>query len=219
MPGEIERSPHLVETGRFHGPESGKGPTGRLEPNRGGLILFLGITSLLFCWPFGIAAWVLGNSDIRRTREGRMSATGIRAVKAGRALGIVGTSMFCFGVAIALVYVPELVSKGAFSLHPDRLPVDQLVYAGEWIGEGGTLITIHPDGKGDFLTVQTTFRGGNVRIDGDTIAIGAFGFHKSWNIDEPPSLKNGKWHMILDGEVFVKEEEGLLVSIYGDSPA
>src|SRR5262245_43914396 len=57
-------------------------PTG-MKPHRGVMILVFGILSWCVCLIFGIVAWVMGNSDLREMREGRMDPSGESMTQAG----------------------------------------------------------------------------------------------------------------------------------------
>jgi hypothetical protein len=73
------------------------------EPHRGGLILTFGIISaatLFVCWPlapvalgFGIAAWWMGQGDLRKIRAGAMDPDGEGTTQAGWICGIVGVCL------------------------------------------------------------------------------------------------------------------------------
>jgi hypothetical protein len=69
------------------------------EPHRGGLVLGLGITSIVLTvtcvlsvigLPLGIAAWVIGHGDLQKMRAGTMDPEGRNTTHAGRTCGIVG---------------------------------------------------------------------------------------------------------------------------------
>jgi hypothetical protein len=62
-----------------------------LVPHRGGLILTLGILSWVSCPVFGVMAWVMGTSDLREIRVGRMNPGGAGLTQAGRVLGMIST--------------------------------------------------------------------------------------------------------------------------------
>lgn len=83
------------------------------EPERGGLVLTLGILSLLFstlpycmgglgvlvAWagiPLGITAWVMGQGDLRKMRQGVMDPRGQSNTSAGRTMGIIGVCLSAF---------------------------------------------------------------------------------------------------------------------------
>lgn len=73
---------------------SQRGPFGGAgQPHRGGLILGLGIASLvlLFCLPIGIAAWVMGAGDLKQIRAGQIDPAGEGLTQAGMILGIIST--------------------------------------------------------------------------------------------------------------------------------
>lgn len=78
-------------------------------PHRGSVILTLGILGLVVCPLLGIAAWQMGNDDLRHMRYGRMDTSGRDLTSSGRVLGMVATGIFviqvifiCFFVLIAL---------------------------------------------------------------------------------------------------------------------
>ena len=62
-----------------------------LEPHRGALILTFGILSIVCCFPFGIAAWIMGNNDMQQIEAGMMDPSGKGITNAGKICGIVGT--------------------------------------------------------------------------------------------------------------------------------
>jgi len=50
-----------------------------------------------------------------------------------------------------------------------------------------------------------------VHIHDSVLSIGLLGLYKTWHIKRTPYLENGVWKMLLDGETFSREAEGLLV--------
>jgi len=62
-----------------------------LKRHRGGAILTLGILGLLVCAPLGIAAWVMGNTDLREMDAGLMDPTGRDTTQGGRICGMIAT--------------------------------------------------------------------------------------------------------------------------------
>ena len=72
------------------------------EPHRGVLILTFGILGVACCFPFGIAAWVMGNNDIKQIEAGTMDPTGKGMTNAGKICGIIGTvlGIFCSGLQL-----------------------------------------------------------------------------------------------------------------------
>lgn len=70
-----------------------------LEPHRGGLILTLGVLSVLLAPTcvlsplgvvFGLAAWIMGQNDLRQMRAGQMDTDGQANTRGGRVCGILG---------------------------------------------------------------------------------------------------------------------------------
>ena len=62
-------------------------PDGML-PHRGGMILSFGLLGWTVCFFFGIPAWILGASDLRAMRDGRMDPAGEGMTRAGLYLGM-----------------------------------------------------------------------------------------------------------------------------------
>jgi len=71
-----------------------------MKPHRGTLILVLGILSLVVCQPLGIAAWIMGNGDLKQIDAGTMDPTGRGTTNAGRICGIIGTVLLIIGVIV-----------------------------------------------------------------------------------------------------------------------
>ena len=79
------------------------------EPHRAGLILALGIISIvvgalgpclsglttLIALPLGITTWVLASRDLRKMRTREMDPAGMSQTNSGRICAIVGTSLGC----------------------------------------------------------------------------------------------------------------------------
>ena len=194
--------------------ESGIEHQGSPSPNRADSILVLGILSLFVCWPVGIVAWIMANSDLRDIRAGRMSPGKVGNIRVGRALGIAGTTLF----AGWLILMAVLIGKGApvfmrdiFSTEP--LTAKHMVFAGKWVGEKGTVIDIQPNGRGAYKTKRSSVSGGRVRIEGDSLSIGLFGLSNTWRIETRPHLENGMWKMKLDREVFTRKVEGVVAGL------
>ncbi len=74
-----------------------------LVPHRGGMILALGIIAWVFTCPiFSIVAWMLGTSDLREMREGRMEPSGMGLTRAGHILGLIYSLLWLALVVIGL---------------------------------------------------------------------------------------------------------------------
>jgi uncharacterized membrane protein YvlD (DUF360 family) len=63
-----------------------------IEQGRGSTILLLGILSIILAGLLlGIPAWVMGNSDLKKIKSGKMSSNDRAATLAGMVFGIIGT--------------------------------------------------------------------------------------------------------------------------------
>jgi hypothetical protein len=76
-----------------------------LKPHRGGVILAFGILGLVVCQLFGIAAWVMGNSDLREMNRGYMDPTGRDRLHHRRILGMVATGLMIIPVIVLFFFV------------------------------------------------------------------------------------------------------------------
>lgn len=75
------------------------------RPHRGVLILIFGILGLFFCVIFGIAAWIMGNTDLKEMEAGRMDPSGIGLTQAGRILGMIAVALLAVGLVFFLIFV------------------------------------------------------------------------------------------------------------------
>jgi hypothetical protein len=73
-----------------------------MKPHRGTLILVLGILGLVICGPLGIAAWIMGNGDLKEIDAGAMDSSGRGLTNAGRICGMIATILMILGVLIAI---------------------------------------------------------------------------------------------------------------------
>jgi hypothetical protein len=94
-------------------------------PHRGGLILGLGIASIVICVlgcgcngipaligiPLGVAAWIMGRNDIRQMSQGMMDADGRGLTQGGHICGIIGV---VFGILAIIFWVAYLIVLFAF---------------------------------------------------------------------------------------------------------
>ena len=71
-----------------------------MKPHRGTLVLVLGILGLVICAPCGIAAWIMGGSDLKEMDAGTMDPSGRSLTSGGRICGIIATILLCLGVVI-----------------------------------------------------------------------------------------------------------------------
>lgn len=211
-PTDLPTGPHPepIEPGRSSGMLS-EASTGARERSRADLILVLGILSLFLCGPLGVIAWVMGGSELKKIRNGRVSGEKIGRVRLGRTLGFIGTLLFMASLALVIYLLPSRIPEPRLFFSSGPLSADQMVFAGEWTGNKGSMIRIHPDGRGDFKTRSASVQGGRVIIGADSLSIGIMGMYKTWHVQRAPYLRNGTWVMNLDGEIFVRKETGLLV--------
>ena len=79
------------------------------EPHRGTLILIFGILSLVFCGlvglGMGIAAWIMGQRDLRKMDANMMDPAGRGNTQAGRICGMIGTILSSLNLLFAVAYV------------------------------------------------------------------------------------------------------------------
>lgn len=85
-----------------------------MKPHRGTLILVLGILGLVVCGPCGIAAWIMGNGDLKEIDAGAMDPSGRSTTNAGRICGIIATILTILAV-LALIAIFALGLLGAAS--------------------------------------------------------------------------------------------------------
>jgi hypothetical protein len=97
-----------------------------LQPHRAGLILTLGILSLVLpftCGALGAVvgivmgpiAWIMGTTDLRQIQAGNMDPDGQGNTRAGQVCGIIGTCisvLFMLGCALYLVLVVGMAASG-----------------------------------------------------------------------------------------------------------
>ena len=85
------------------------------EQSQATTILVLGILSIVCCGLLGIAAWVMGNNELKAIDEGRRPPENRGTANAGRICGIVGVALTTLGLVLALsgiLAVPFLESVG-----------------------------------------------------------------------------------------------------------
>lgn len=79
----------------------------RYEPHRGGLIMAMGIVSILvggIGLVTGILAWVWGNEDLKKIDAGVMDPEGRSNTQLGKVLGMVGTLIHSIGLVIGVCF-------------------------------------------------------------------------------------------------------------------
>ena len=86
------------------------------EQSQATTILILGILSIVCCGLLGIAAWIMGNNELKGIDEGRRPPENRGTANAGRICGIIGVALTALGLVLALsgiLAIPFLESVGA----------------------------------------------------------------------------------------------------------
>jgi hypothetical protein len=73
------------------------------EPSQATTILVLGILSIVCCGLLGIAAWIMGNNELKAIAEGRRPPENRGNANAGRICGIVGVALNALGLVFFLL--------------------------------------------------------------------------------------------------------------------
>jgi hypothetical protein len=91
----------------------GQPASGFVHPHRGGLILVLALVGIIMGCPiFSLMAWVMGSSDLREIRAGRMDRSGEGLTQAGQLLGMIPSLLFILlAVGVMLVIVIAAVAS------------------------------------------------------------------------------------------------------------
>jgi hypothetical protein len=88
-----------------------------MKPHRGTLILVLGILGLVVCGPLGIAAWVMGNGDMKEMDAGTMDPSGRSTTNGGRICGIVATALMALGLLVGIALMALGIVGAAATSH------------------------------------------------------------------------------------------------------
>ena len=91
-----------------------------MKPHRGTLILILGILGLVVCGPLGIAAWVMGSSDLKEIDAGTMDPAGRGTTNAGKICGMIATILMIIYIIVGFL-VATLVGFGV--VHHSPVPM------------------------------------------------------------------------------------------------
>lgn len=86
-----------------------------MKPHRGTLILVLGILGIILCQPLGIAAWIMGNGDLKEIAAGTMDPAGKDLTNIGRILGIIATVFLIIGLVLAVLMIVGGLGAAAVS--------------------------------------------------------------------------------------------------------
>jgi hypothetical protein len=77
-----------------------------MKPDRGALILVMGILGLVCCGVFGIFAWVMGANDLKEMDAGTMDSEGRGLTQAGKFCGMISTGLLIIGlIAVAVLHM------------------------------------------------------------------------------------------------------------------
>jgi len=76
-----------------------------MKPHRGSVILAFGILGLLVCQLFGLAAWIMADSDLQQMNRGYMDPSGRDLTKTGRILGMVATGLMVVSLIIVALFM------------------------------------------------------------------------------------------------------------------
>jgi len=84
-----------------------------MRPHRGGLILALGILSLVGCGIFtGLPAWLMGNGDMRAMDSGAMDPEGRSLTQAGKICGMITTILSLLAIVVFVILMALGVLAG-----------------------------------------------------------------------------------------------------------
>ncbi|MHC4992917.1 MAG: DUF4190 domain-containing protein [Planctomycetota bacterium] len=86
-----------------------------LRPHRGAMILVFGILSIVLCFLFGVASWVMGNADLKAMAVGEMDPSGEGMTRAGKICGIVGVALAVMGICATIFWfvIAAMIVGGA----------------------------------------------------------------------------------------------------------
>lgn len=95
-------------------PSASRGPGGQyLVPHRAGLILVLGLLGFAINCPiFCFMAWVMGSSDLREMRAGRMDKSGEGLTRVGQVLGMILSLFWILGGVVLLLFILAAAVNG-----------------------------------------------------------------------------------------------------------
>ncbi len=87
-----------------------------MKAHRGTLILVLGILGLVICFPCGLAAWIMGNGDLKQMNTGQMDPEGRSLPQAGKVVGIIATVLAVLSLIAAVVFFMFFAAAGAMGM-------------------------------------------------------------------------------------------------------
>jgi K+ transporter len=79
------------------------------------MILVFGILGwIITCPVFSVMAWMMGTSDLREMRTGRMDSSGMGLTQAGQILGMIYTLLWLIVVVIGIFFMMLAMGAQAF---------------------------------------------------------------------------------------------------------
>jgi hypothetical protein len=88
-----------------------------LEPGRGGIVLTLGILSLMTCALLGPFAWVMGKDDLRKMENGLMDDRDRSITQGGMICGIIASALLILTLFLIVVWFVGVLLLGSFTVH------------------------------------------------------------------------------------------------------
>lgn len=88
------------------------------EQSQATTILVLGILSIVCCGLLGIAAWIMGNNELKAIDEGRRPPENRGNANAGRICGIVGVALSAIGVIFGILAIAGSLTMPFFDNFP-----------------------------------------------------------------------------------------------------
>ena len=100
-------------------------PTKYQETGRSTLILVLGLLSFVGLGPFvGIPAWIMGNKDLKKIKNGLIPITEKLITKIGMILGIISTFLFILIIGISILISINLYKANSVVANRDAVKSD-----------------------------------------------------------------------------------------------
>jgi hypothetical protein len=108
----------------------------------------------------------------------------------------------------SLVLIISVLMAAALIGCGKKVPLsdDQKAFAGKWVADDGTFVTIYLDGGGDLKTSNTNVTGGSTTITGDSLTIGMGPIKKTMKITDKPKDVQGKKILVLDGITYTRQQ-------------
>ncbi len=107
----------------------------------------------------------------------------------------------------ACTFIFALIVAGGLFACGGKTPLadDQKPFAGTWVADDGTFVTIYLDGGGDMKGSNTSVTGGSATFTADTLTIGMGPIKKTMTITRRPMETEGRVTIVLDGITYSKK--------------